>query len=113
METTVWVWSPQLNVLSPSVWTAEENANFEGFPPLKECNYTAEFRPLQYGTTKNIVKGGYFLGRNNLNAAKFKSEQLMEENNFENRLFKNLQAHFDLSTLDQRCIEGHMLSKKL
>ena len=67
----------------------------------------------QRWATKNIVKGGYFLGRNNLNAAKFKSEQLMEENNFENQLFKNLQAHFDLSALDERCIEGHMLSKKL
>ena len=43
------------NILANASAAAEENANFEGFPPLKECNYTAEFRPIQYGSTKNIV----------------------------------------------------------
>jgi hypothetical protein len=67
----------------------------------------------QKWATKNIIKGGYFLGRNNLNAAQFKAEELMEQNGFKNYLFKNLERDFDLSTLDDRCIEGHMLSQKL
>ena len=35
------------NILANASAQAEENANFK-FPPLKTCNYTAEFRPLQY-----------------------------------------------------------------
>lgn len=67
----------------------------------------------QKWAAKNVVKGGYFLGRNNLNAAKFKSEEFMTSQGFSNKLFKDLRGAFDLSGLDDRCVEGHMLSQKL
>jgi hypothetical protein len=49
--------------------------------------------------TKNIVPGGYVMGNNNLNRAKFKFEEFMKENGFENTNFCELDSSkFDLSS---------------
>ena len=66
----------------------------------------------QQWAAKNVVKGGYFLGRNNLNRAKFKSEQLMESLGFENTQFIDMQGDYDMSSFEYSWIEGHMLSKR-
>ena len=60
----------------------------------------------------NVVEGGYFLGRNNLNVAKFKSEELMESFNFTNMYFKDLYHKYNMMDFDAKCIEGHMLSRR-
>tara|TARA_R100000152_G_C6732743_1_gene157214 strand:- start:8 stop:583 length:576 start_codon:yes stop_codon:yes gene_type:complete len=67
----------------------------------------------QEWAAKNFVKGGYFLGRNNLNSAKYKSEELMESHGFENIHFKDIQDKYDMSKFEHSWIEGHMLSRKL
>mgnify|MGYP003626766389 FL=1 len=66
----------------------------------------------QKWAAKNIIKGGYFLGRNNLNSAKFKSEELMHDMGFENLHFKDIQDQYDMKNFDPSWIEGHMLSRK-
>ena len=68
---------------------------------------------VQKWAAKNIVKGGYFLGRNNLNRAKFKAEEYMNSLGFENLQFESLKGQYDLSSLTNSSIEGHMLSKRL
>tara|TARA_Y100001951_G_scaffold105277_1_gene121402 strand:+ start:6307 stop:6888 length:582 start_codon:yes stop_codon:yes gene_type:complete len=67
----------------------------------------------QEWATSNIIKGGYFLGRNNLNCAKFKSEEFMTKHGFVNYHFADMQNKYDMSTLDSQCVEGHMLSQKI
>lgn len=67
----------------------------------------------QKWAARNIIKGGYFLGRNNLNVAKFKSEELMEGLGFENTHFKDLEHKYDMSTFEPSWIEGHMLSRRV
>lgn len=63
--------------------------------------------------TSNIVDGGYVMGNNNLNRAKFKFEEYMQENGFENTQFENLDSNkFDLSSFPKERIEGYMLSRK-
>ena len=66
----------------------------------------------QKWAAKNIVPGGIMLSRNNLNSAKFKSEELMSEHGFENHLFTQIRKnHPDAFTgLRERDIEGHMFS---
>jgi hypothetical protein len=66
----------------------------------------------QRWAARNIIKGGYFLGINNLNSAKFKSEELMKDLDFENRHFSNLQSKFNMAAFQPTWIEGHMLSRK-
>lgn len=66
----------------------------------------------QKWAAKNIIKGGYFLGRNNLNVAKFKSEELMESLEFENVYFSEIQDRYNMTNFDPSWIEGHMLSRK-
>jgi hypothetical protein len=66
----------------------------------------------QKWAAKNITKGGYFLGRNNLNVAKFKSEELMESLEFENIHFSDIQNQYNMKKFDPSWIEGHMLSRK-
>ena len=66
----------------------------------------------QKWAAKNVIKGGYFLGRNNLNSAKFKSEELMHYMGFENLHFKDIQDQYDMKNFDPSWIEGHMLSRK-
>ena len=66
----------------------------------------------QKWASRNIIKGGYFLGRNNLNVAKFKSEELMESLGFENIHFSDIQDKYNMKNFDPSWIEGHMLSRK-
>ena len=61
---------------------------------------------------KNVVQGGYFLGRNNFNAAKYPLEQHLERLGFTNTHFLGLDGLLDLRRLDKEVIEGHMLSKR-
>ena len=61
----------------------------------------------------NVVQGGYFLGRNNLNAAKFPLEPLMERYGFINSNLLSLTGLINLSDLDNSSLEGHMISKKV
>lgn len=64
--------------------------------------------------TSNIVDGGYVMGNNNLNRAKFKFEEYMQENGFENTQFENLDSNkFDLSSFHKERIEGYMLSRRI
>lgn len=62
---------------------------------------------------RNLVNGGYFLSRNNLNSAKYDLENLMSTNNIHNVQFETLKDFIDLSMLSKETIEGHMLSKKI
>jgi hypothetical protein len=70
---------------------------------------------------KNMVKGGYILGNNNLNRAKVNIEGLMNENNFSNQYLKNLDSSkFNLEKLSEKeihngrefcAIDGYRVSK--
>ena len=62
---------------------------------------------------KNMVEGGYFLSRNNLNSAKYDLESLMVENSLFNIQLESLKDFVDLSMLDKKTIEGHMICKKI
>jgi len=66
----------------------------------------------QEWAARNIMNGGYFLGRNNLNSAKYQSEEVMNELGFENLHFKDLQNDFDMTNFEPSWIEGHMLSRR-
>lgn len=71
----------------------------------------AKLHAQQWGA-KNIISDGYFLGRNNLNSAKFNLEEQMERIGFLNTHLLSLTGIFDLSKLTYRELEGHMISKK-
>ncbi len=73
---------------------------------------TAMFYAQQWAA-KNVIDGGYFLGRNNLNRAKIPLEQYMEKLGFTNMNMLGLTGIFDLSQIKHRELEGHMLSKKI
>lgn len=63
--------------------------------------------------TENIVNGGYVLGNNNLNRAKFKFEEYMSEHGFNNTHFSNLDPDkFDLGAFPTERIEGYMISRR-
>lgn len=66
----------------------------------------------QCWAAKNVIPGGYFLGRNNFNSAKYPLEQHLERHGFMNTHFLGLQGFIDMKRLDKDCVEGHMLSKK-
>lgn len=89
----------------PIAFCYNDIGNFELTP-------TAKLYAQQWGA-KNVIEGGYFLGRNNLNAAKFPLEEHMERFGFLNTQLQTLTGIFDLSKLTQRELEGHMLSKKV
>ncbi len=72
---------------------------------------TAKFYAQQWAA-KNVVEGGYVLGRNNLNSAKLPVEQFMERMGFLNLNMLALTGIFNLSNISYRELEGHMLSKK-
>lgn len=72
----------------------------------------AKFYAQQWAAN-NVVEGGYFLGRNNLNRAKIPIEQFMERLGFLNTNMLALTGVFDLSTVNYRELEGHMISKKV
>lgn len=67
----------------------------------------------QLWAAKNVIDGGFFLSRNNLNSAKYDLENLMHDNNFINTQFESLKNFIDISNLDDKTIEGHMISKKI
>lgn len=63
--------------------------------------------------TKNIISGGYLMGNNNLNRAKFKFEEHMAQNGFDNTHFSDLDSKiFDISSFPIERIEGYMLSRR-
>jgi hypothetical protein len=66
----------------------------------------------QKWAARNIIDGGYFLGRNNLNAAKFKSEEFMQDLGFDNKQFKDMIEEYDMTSFEETCIEGHMISRR-
>ncbi len=78
------------------------------FPLTPELKYN-----IQNWAANNIVEGGYFLSRNNLNSAKYPLEEDLRKKGFYNTQFESLHAFLDLSSLDEKTIEGHMLSKKV
>lgn len=59
----------------------------------------------------NIIEGGYLLGNNNLNRAKFKFEELAIDNGFINTQFQDLEKNITKNLSYER-IEGYMYSKK-
>ena len=59
----------------------------------------------------NIIPGGVLLGNNNYNRNKFKFEELMTENNFENYQFIDLPEDW-IKDLSFTRVEGYMYSKK-
>ena len=87
----------ELNEEYPIAFCYNDIGNFE-LTPLAKLH-------AQQWSAKNIVNGGYFLGRNNLNSAKFPF-------GFLNTQLQTLTGIFDLSKLSNRELEGHMLSKK-
>lgn len=89
----------------PIAFCYNDIGNFELTP-------TAKLYAQQWGA-KNVVNGGYFLGRNNFNAAKFPLEEHMERFGFLNTQLQTLTGIFNLSKLPERELEGHMLSKKI
>lgn len=66
----------------------------------------------QMWAAKNVVSGGYVLSRNNLNAAKFPVEEYMSNMGFLNSHLLSFTGAIDLSSIDQKILEGHMLSRK-
>ena len=68
----------------------------------------------QEWATKNMIEGGILLSRNNLNSAKYKSEDFMRARGFDNIMFQQLrEKHPDnFVNLRERDIEGHMFSIK-
>lgn len=89
----------------PIAFCYNDIGNF-GLTPL------AKLHAQQWGA-KNVVNGGYFLGRNNLNSAKFPLEEHMERFGFLNTQLETLTGILDLKKLPHRELEGHMISKKV
>ena len=79
--------------------------NYSSTPKLKAIG--------QKWAAKNVVKGGYMLGNNNLNVAKVDNIKIMETNGFENNQLVDLEDKYNLDKLDYKRKEGYMLSKKL
>ena len=61
---------------------------------------------------KNIIKGGYFLGRTNNNNAGYDLEGIMEEYNFVNYNLGNLENFQGISLEDKSIYREHLLSKR-
>jgi len=68
---------------------------------------------VQQWAGDHVIEGGYFLSRNNLNSGKYLLEETLQEQGFYNMQFDCLRGLINLSDLDERTIEGHMLSKKI
>lgn len=77
-----------------------------------ELTPMAKLHAQRWGA-KNVINGGYFLGRNNLNNAKFPLEEHMERFGFLNTQIQTLTGVFNLDKLPFREMEGHMISKKV
>jgi len=61
----------------------------------------------------NVITGGYFLGRNNLNTAKYPLEELMTRLGFTNCDLLGLTGLCNLADMSMSDLQGHMLSKKI
>jgi hypothetical protein len=94
----------ELNETYPIAFCYNDIGNFELTP-------VAKFYAQQWGA-KNVIEGGYFLGKNNLNSGKFSLEEQMERYGFLNTQLLSLTGLLDLSKLSKRELEGHMISKK-
>mgnify|MGYP003155235775 CR=1 FL=1 len=92
----------------PDIDIAFVHNDIGSFPLTPKLKYDVQFWAAQ-----QVVEGGYFLSRNDLNSAKFKLESLMSSHGFYNTQFDCLKGLVDLSMLDYRTVEGHMLSKKI
>lgn len=92
----------------PDIPIAFVHNDIGSFPLTPELKYN-----IQLWAARQTIDGGYFLSRNNLNSAKFNLENLMSDNGFYNTQFDCLKGLVDLSMLDNKTIEGHMLSKKI
>jgi hypothetical protein len=66
----------------------------------------------QRWAARNVVDGGYFLGRNDKNRAGFKAEAYMRGLGFSNQVLTDLTGQYDLSGLDEDCLGSHMLSRR-
>jgi hypothetical protein len=67
----------------------------------------------QLWAAKNVVSGGYFLGRNDLNCRKIPLENLMQRQGFINTDLLALSGLLDLSGIQADALDSHMLSKKV
>ena len=70
----------------------------------------AKWRAQIWGA-KNTLQGGYFLGRNDFNSAKYPVEALMTRYKFVNTHLLGLTGFLDLD-MPVSILEGHILSKK-
>ena len=60
---------------------------------------------------KNIVKGGWLLGPNNLNRAKFQFEEYLMQQGFNNTHFIDLGSQ--TKNIPQWIVDGKMISQKV
>ena len=67
----------------------------------------------QMWAASNVVPGGYFLGRNDLNCQKIPLENLMQRQGFINTDLIALTGIVNLSNIQIDALDGHMLSKKI
>lgn len=65
----------------------------------------------QVWAAKNVVQGGYFLGRNDFNTAKMPVESYMTRLGFINNNLLGIEGLLK-TNLDFKTLEGHMLSKR-
>jgi hypothetical protein len=68
----------------------------------------------QEWATKNVIEGGYFLGLNNNNSREFNLEKRMNDLNFKNIQFKDIEKEkeYEMSNIKKYVIDCHMLSRK-
>lgn len=106
--------NPRVRVMDCSLLSDEHNIpisfvhnDLGSFPLTPKLKLHA-----QLWAAKNVVDGGFFLSRNNLNSAKYDLEGIMNEHGFINTQFESLSSFIDISKLDSKTIEGHMISKK-
>jgi hypothetical protein len=66
----------------------------------------------QKWAARNVVPGGYVLGRNDTNRAGFKVESYMESMGFRNQALSELAGRYDLSAVGDDCLRGHILSRR-
>lgn len=68
---------------------------------------------VQKWIMNNIIPNGYFLSNNNINSAKYKLEEMMVQNNFNNVNLCDLDnKKFDLLSIDNKKLESYMISRK-
>ena len=67
----------------------------------------------QQWAAKNVVTGGYFLGRTNANSLNYDLEGMMQSLGFENTRLSLLSEQYNTQGIEDYNLEYHMLSKKL